>query len=365
MDKISVIVPCRNSESTLHRCLDSILNQTHKNIEVIVVDDGSTDGSRKILHQYTQKDERVLCVFRNKGSVGSARNAGLRIATGDYIQFVDSDDDVLPEMFEKLLRKLKFTRADVVTCRFNHDCFRPLLPAGTYYLNKRNDCLKFYSDFFTYNVPWNKLYKRSVITENFDETIRIFEDGLFALANFKNIKKVVVTEEKLYNYFNAGADNKASLVNNFLNNKFWETKEGYWFKFNALKPKFVSALRGLFADIEDFAHVRTFDMFFIELIKLIHERLPQDMCALEVQAIFNDPEFQKSTRYYDCDIRGITLNQINEFLRACYASYRYNPKAEYQREPHYVMVDLFKSFFKAKEEQESLLSYFAVIQEAS
>ena len=101
--KISVIVPVYNVEKYLRRCVDSILNQTYRNLEIILVNDGSTDSSLQICNEYVQKDARIVVINKPNGGLSSARNAGLDAATGDYIGFVDSDDYIAPEMYERLL----------------------------------------------------------------------------------------------------------------------------------------------------------------------------------------------------------------------------------------------------------------------
>ena len=104
MPKISVIVPVYNTEKHLKRCLDSILNQTYQNFEVIIVNDGSTDDSQKIIDEYTKKySEKIRSIYKENGGLSSARNCGIKCAAGDYIAFVDSDDYIAINLFEKLL----------------------------------------------------------------------------------------------------------------------------------------------------------------------------------------------------------------------------------------------------------------------
>ena len=104
MDKklISVIIPVYNVEKYLRRCVESVLNQTYVNLEIILVDDGSLDKSKSICDEFAQKYERVKVIHKKNGGLSSARNAGIELATGEYIGFVDSDDDVDPCMYEKM-----------------------------------------------------------------------------------------------------------------------------------------------------------------------------------------------------------------------------------------------------------------------
>lgn len=117
---ISVIVPVYNSEKYLKRCIDSILNQTYKAIELILVDDGSPDNCGKICDEYAKKDKRVRVIHKTNAGVSAARNSGLEIASGNYATFVDSDDYIKPEMYSNMMEKVHQYNCDVVMC----DCIK-------------------------------------------------------------------------------------------------------------------------------------------------------------------------------------------------------------------------------------------------
>lgn len=119
---ISVIVPVYNLENELPRCLDSILSQTHRALEVIVVDDGSRDGSRSVMEDYARRDDRVKAVFQENGGVTSARLRGLSEATGEWVGFVDGDDEIEPDMYERLLENARKFGADISHCGYQM-CF--------------------------------------------------------------------------------------------------------------------------------------------------------------------------------------------------------------------------------------------------
>lgn len=121
-DFISIIVPVFNLENELPRCLDSILAQSYQNFEIIVVDDGSSDGSANIMRQYTEKDSRIKPVFQENGGVTSARLHGVREASGQWIGFVDGDDEIEPDMYERLLKNAKIYHADISHCGYQM-CF--------------------------------------------------------------------------------------------------------------------------------------------------------------------------------------------------------------------------------------------------
>ena len=114
--RVSVIVPVYNTEAYLKNCIESILAQTHKNLEVILVDDGSTDGSRAVLEEYAQKDSRVLVLSQENAGQGMARNRALDIISGDFVAFIDSDDRIVPDMFEKMTDSMEKEDCDVAVC---------------------------------------------------------------------------------------------------------------------------------------------------------------------------------------------------------------------------------------------------------
>ena len=134
MKKISVIVPVYKTEEYLRKCVESILAQTYTNLEVILVDDGSPDGSGKICDEYAERDERVRVIHKENGGLSSARNAGLDVATGDYITFVDSDDYLDDGIYEKLVTKMEETSSDIVMMNIQavDEEYNPICPPKEY-----------------------------------------------------------------------------------------------------------------------------------------------------------------------------------------------------------------------------------------
>ena len=118
---ISVIVPVYNTEKYLGRCVDSIINQTYTNLEIILVDDGSPDNSPAICDEYAKKDQRIKVIHKENGGLSSARNAGLDIAKGDFISFIDSDDWVEKDLFEVLVSLYGKTQAEIIASSFVGD----------------------------------------------------------------------------------------------------------------------------------------------------------------------------------------------------------------------------------------------------
>ena len=219
MDKISIIVPVYNSEKHIEQCVDSLLDQTHSNIEIILIDDGSTDRSGEICSMYAEKDARVIYKYQENQGSSAARNAGLDSSTGDWITFVDADDWVDKRMCEIALSKAKEAGADIVLWSYfthfpNEVRKSKLVKGGSRNLTpERNELeLKTISQYYggisqgsaiSAGSSWCKLYKRNLI---FDNNIRFTlgliraQDTVFSLEAFELAEKIVFINEYLYNY---------------------------------------------------------------------------------------------------------------------------------------------------------------------
>ena len=213
MIKLSIIIPVYNVEKYLEECLDSVLNQTLKETEIICIDDGSTDNSLNILKEYSKKDKRVKIITKENGGQASARNLGIKEAQGEYIAFVDSDDFIEPEMFEKLYTKSKDNKLDLAMCKialYDNETEEINTLAWYYMLGVFRD---FKKDVFSHKdtkeftceisvTPYNKIYKTSLIKDNnilFPEGL-IFEDEKFFYDVYLRAKRVSIVDEFLYYY---------------------------------------------------------------------------------------------------------------------------------------------------------------------
>lgn len=203
--KISIIVPIYNSEDKLERCINSILSQSYKDIEIILINDGSTDESLKICEEFKNKDKRIILIDKKNAGVSAARNCGLDITTGEYIQFVDSDDYIKPNMCECLLKGICKSKADVVICGYDRtekNKITSKFPKEAT-INKLYDFKDTFSELFNnalFNAPWNKLYRKERIKKYFKENLSIGEDLLFNLSYFSDCDKIVMINDCLYNY---------------------------------------------------------------------------------------------------------------------------------------------------------------------
>lgn len=193
--KVSVIVPVYNVESYLEQCLDSIVDQTYSNLEIILVNDGSTDRSGRICDEFAEKDSRINVIHQKNAGVSSARNSGIEVATGDYITFVDSDDWLDTEMYRKMTEAAKSVKfADLIMCDYftfkpdSNEKINTNLRGGLYtkpeitheiypYLLARKDFGR-----LSIAITCICLFKRSLLIENnirFDEKLKYSEDNLF------------------------------------------------------------------------------------------------------------------------------------------------------------------------------------------
>lgn len=206
MDKISVIVPVYNAENYINRCVDSILNQTHKDIEVILVNDGSKDNSLEILREYEQKDSRVKVIDQENKGVAVARDVGLKNAIGEYIAFCDSDDSYEPDFLQLLYKNLINYGADMSLCRarlFKNEEPSILNESDSVLIWDRHQAINAFLDQKLLNgVLWNKLIKRELFENfDFDKSFYWLEDSHAIWKILQKCNKVVRIDKAKYNFF--------------------------------------------------------------------------------------------------------------------------------------------------------------------
>lgn len=202
MEFISVIVPVYNVEPYIAECIESIQNQSYKNLEIILVDDGSKDTSGDICDQYAAYDERIKVIHKENAGVSAARNTGIEAATGDYIGFVDSDDYIGPTMYEEMLQLIKEHDLDIIECTAFRDKNGTILEGcndGHLELFNRDEALRLaMHDCFV--AAWSKLYKRSAIGYVRFPEGRKFEDTAVSYLFIANTKRVGHINRCLYYY---------------------------------------------------------------------------------------------------------------------------------------------------------------------
>lgn len=201
MYEISVILPVYNRSKQLRRCIESILNQTYPSIELIIVDDGSNDGSEKICDEYDKKYENVKVVHKSNGGVSSARNVGLENASGSYIGFVDSDDFIEAEMYRTLISAIG--NSDLVMCGYYKNGNACSGVSSKCTVGKEEAISSVIGNGKFKGFLWNKLFRKSIIVENklsFSPDIYVCEDLLFCVQYIDKINNALLLPEVLYHY---------------------------------------------------------------------------------------------------------------------------------------------------------------------
>lgn len=202
--KISIIVPIYNVEEYLDRCIESLVNQTYKNLEIILVDDESPDNSPAICDKWANLDSRIVVIHKKNEGVAVARNTGLSKATGDYIGFVDGDDYCFKNMYEHLMKNAAENDADISMCDYyesdtevddvdNSSCKTELVDYDT---AMKNVCMGEY----LYGVLWNKIYKAALVKNLTMPSLKCSQDLPYNYFAFKKAESIVFSSAKQYFY---------------------------------------------------------------------------------------------------------------------------------------------------------------------
>lgn len=205
MAQISVIVPIYKVEAYLNKCVESIVRQTYTDLEIILVDDGSPDTCPQMCDDWADKDSRIKVVHKENGGLSDARNAGLAVATGEYISFIDSDDWIEPGFMEVLLDAITNTGADIAECgtRLVDEAGNKLSGRGVKAdetLSSVDALVRLVNEAGIFQTVWNKLYRRSVIGDILFEKGKYNEDDYFSYQVFDRAKKVTIVSKPMYNY---------------------------------------------------------------------------------------------------------------------------------------------------------------------
>ena len=206
---VSIIIPVYNVASYLDECLNSVINQTYNNLEIILIDDGSTDDSLEICNLFAKKDKRIKVLHQDNAGVSSARNRGLNIITGKYVLFIDSDDKIESNMVEILERIIdRNDKIDAVFCGYKEfddisgKIIKVVSPVKSKKLNRDNGVSEIFGEYST--MLWNKMFRSSIIdsTDLFDVTLRIGEDELWMIDVLKKADSIILIGTPLYYYRN-------------------------------------------------------------------------------------------------------------------------------------------------------------------
>ncbi len=204
--KLSIVVLVYNLEKYLPRCLDALVNQTLEDIEILCVDDGSTDSAPQIIDEYAQKyPDKVKAFHKENGGEFTTRNYGLEKATGEYVTFVDTDDYVESNWAEKLYNAAKENNADLAVCAFERIDLKTNKVVGKDMTHFGNTCKKIVPDddfmVFINPAPWNKVYKREKIKDLRFMNFRGFNDTMFLAECYTRMDKIAFIPDVLYHYY--------------------------------------------------------------------------------------------------------------------------------------------------------------------
>lgn len=320
MELVSVIVPVYNSEHFLERCLDSILNQTYKNIEVLLINDGSTDSSGEICETFKNKDRRVRVIHQKNAGVSSSRNIGIDMSEGKYIQFVDSDDYIEPKMIEILTREIE-KKVELAICGYKieniddngNSTFTESKNYNEYRINKDIFLKSFglyFQDYYI-NYIWNKLYIASLIKNYnlyFDTQIDWGEDLIFNLEYLDICSKITITGNKLYNYVKYNEDSITSKFNKnlYCNQQSMYTKVRKFLKDNDSYSKIN----------KDVVENRFTNMVIASINNLYHKNSTYNRTEIkkEISNIIRSNMVQKNIKYFNGD--GIQKKLIGYMIKA-------------------------------------------------
>lgn len=303
--KISVIVPCYNVEKYVGKCVESLVNQTLKGIEIILVNDGSTDNTLEILKQFEEKSKNIILLDKENAGVSIARNVALDKAKGEYIAFLDSDDWLEVDAFEKVYKKAKEGDYDLVAFDTN-----AVYPDYKQYISSNIKDNEKLSELMidAYAVIWNKIYKRELIDDiRFKEGMNFCEDVLFLYMIYSRVNKVGAISEPLHFYLQrVGSltytyDKKLYQLVDSLDNvvDFYKKQK----KFNKYKDEIeYSYVRYLFATfIKRLAKTKNREEF-VKGYKYVKEKVNEKF-----------PDY-KSNKYLKNGKKGLYLKHFNRIL---------------------------------------------------
>ncbi|NSQ65201.1 glycosyltransferase family 2 protein [Enterococcus faecalis] len=317
MCEISIIVPVYKVEPYLRKCVDSILAQTFTNFEVILVDDGSPDNSGKICDEYAIKDSRVRVIHKENGGLSSARNAGIDIAQGKYLGFVDSDDYIAEDMYEVLYENLKFYDADISSVEiipFRDDKYENTSKEKKEILLNKKEAIKSVlegTDFYAY--AWNKLYRKELFYNNRYLEGETFEDAYIIIDILLEIDKIIVSNEEKYFYL----QRNDSIMGQKFSKKTLDVIKAWQYN----QKKILSH----FPDLKDSYNRRLCWAYFYVLDKLIlssnYKQIPETKEIIE---------FLKKNRNFILSYKGFTKSRKIAIVALSFGSVWYKKLVEYR-----------------------------------
>lgn len=285
---ISIIIPVYNVEKFLDRCVESVINQTYDNLEIILVDDGSTDQSPALCDRWIEKDDRIQVLHKKNGGLSDARNAGMDLSSGDYVVFIDSDDYVRSDMVEILFLRLTEDSSDLALC--NYLCvsddenyvndYENSLPVSDELIDGRQAQRKLFGDMhWHYVIACCKLYKKSLL-ENFRFPVGKLHEDLFTThLIFEKCNLVSCVHEPLYYYY----QNENSITHNYSVRRL-DALDAYISRFNFFYQK------------QDYYCAAMSTRFMIEKLLLARKKLNMKDKEIKKRIVYYKRMFNKQFR---------------------------------------------------------------------
>lgn len=297
MKKISVIVPVYNVENYIYKCLESIINQTYKNLEIILVNDGSTDNSGKICDEYAIKDVRIKTIHKQNGGLSDARNAGLDIATGDYLSFIDSDDYIALDMYDVLYNQMIKDGTDIAVTK--------LIPFVEGQIPKENDLTYSYvlnvEEFFgsvEFNVTaCNRLYNAKLWKNIRFPYGKLHEDVFVEHLITGQCDKISCVEKGMYFYLKRNS----SIMNSTFNIRRLDAIDAYLVRLNYMKKnRYTLGIEStLYALINRMREAESYHKCFTDYeYKIFKEKKHKIVCAVFHNIILSGLELKKRLQIF-------------------------------------------------------------------
>lgn len=278
-DLITIIVPVYNVEKYLDRCMQSVLHQTYRNLEIILVDDGSTDSSGKMCDDYARQDRRIKVIHKKNGGLSDARNAGLAQTSGDYIGYVDSDDWVEPDMYERMHRACVENDAQVAVCRYFSE-FKDRTESGgsgDVVPLSRDGLLRIYigghDAYIIYNSVWSKLFRKDLVQGMVFPKGRNSEDIMYTTRAFCKSDRAVYLDTCLYHYV---IDREGSIMNVAGGERMFCDEIPFWREHITCIEQMVSAQM---ADFARYHFQRRLLFYFMDAKKCKNREAAARLCA--------------------------------------------------------------------------------------
>lgn len=304
--KVSVIVPVYNVEKYIEKCLKSLVNQTLKDIEIIVVNDGSPDNSQKIIDKYAKKYKNVKSYIKENGGVADARNYGIKKSSGEYIAFVDGDDFVLNDMYEKMYKKASSNNFDIVVCDLNYiyEDSSSEMRVSSGFDEDATDIKKAIIN--NYPVVWNKVIKREIFDKIEFKKGVWFEDVEFLYRMFPLIKTIGVIKEPFNQYIQRNGSITKSVdkrIYNYIDN--WNGIIDFY-KENNFYDKYKKEL--------EFAYVRYIYATFVKQSTYFDKEEYNKAVDLAIKNVKKNFPHYKKNKYFYKSLKGIYLLMFNKSI---------------------------------------------------